>query len=263
MSSNLFGSVWTLSKMSVTFFWWRTGAMLHLQSNLYCFSYSLLYFLNWNNFCASHQLERERDLLNVLKEKRLKKSINAARQNLIFWWNRCYVSEGERRRFTLFNTEIFSEELLELHEAQVEKLKKLHAQYKDIFLKIDHRENLWRRMEDIERKSKNPVRLFGNRGCALLQEEKERTKIVKVIYPFNCFGFEHVTYISIFNRSCPGWKSSCLKCWQIMSANVAKSSWLTVSITALLFGINGPITKPAKKTIRSKWWIFKRLLLHY
>lgn len=36
-------------------------------------------------------------------------------------------------------------------------------------------------MEDIEARGRDPSRLFGNRGCALLQEEKERTKIMKVV----------------------------------------------------------------------------------
>lgn len=48
-------------------------------------------------------------------------------------------------------------------------------------LKVLHRENLWKRMEDIEARGRDPSRLFGNRGCALLQEEKERTKIMKVV----------------------------------------------------------------------------------
>ena len=47
-------------------------------------------------------------------------------------------------------------------------------------------------MEDIEARGRDPSRLFGNRGCALLQEEKERKKIVKV-------GFKHK------NKNCPGY----------------------------------------------------------
>lgn len=102
------------------------------------------------------------------------------RHDLIGWWDRCYISEAERRNFTPFYTDVFSEELLELHEKQVEKYKNLHNDNKDIFLKVHHRENLWKRMEDIERRGRDPSRLFGNRGCALLQEEKERKKIIKV-----------------------------------------------------------------------------------
>lgn len=40
-------------------------------------------------------------------------------------------------------------------------------------------------MEDIEARGRDPSRLFGNRGCALLQEEKERTKIMKVDKAFD------------------------------------------------------------------------------
>ena len=37
-------------------------------------------------------------------------------------------------------------------------------------------------MLDIEARGRDPSRLFGNRGCALLQEEKERKKIVNVTF---------------------------------------------------------------------------------
>ena len=46
--------------------------------------------------------------------------------------------------------------------------------------KVHHRDDLWRKMQDIEARSKNSSRLFDNRGCVLLQEEKERKRIVKV-----------------------------------------------------------------------------------
>lgn len=138
--------------------------------------------------------------LEELKRENIERFIHSVRQDLITWWDRCYVSDTERRSFTPFYAEIYSEDLLELHEAQVEKYKELHTTHKDIFLKVivylcilfmyayghtilqvHHRENLWKRMEDIEARGRDPSRLFGNRGCALLQEEKERTKIMKVM----------------------------------------------------------------------------------
>ncbi|XP_032795248.2 protein regulator of cytokinesis 1 isoform X1 [Daphnia magna] len=124
-------------------------------------------------------LERELTRLEELKRQNIERFIHAVRQDLISWWDRCYVSDAERRNFTPFYAEIYTEDLLELHEAQVEKYKELHTTNKDIFQKVLHRENLWKRMEDIEARGRDPSRLFGNRGCALLQEEKERTKIMK------------------------------------------------------------------------------------
>ena len=43
---------------------------------------------------------------------------------------------------------------------------------------VTQRENLWKRMEDIEARGRDASRLFGSRGCALLQEEKERKKMM-------------------------------------------------------------------------------------
>ncbi|XP_046648070.1 protein regulator of cytokinesis 1-like isoform X1 [Daphnia pulicaria] len=124
-------------------------------------------------------LERELTRLEDLKRQNIERFIHSVRQDLIGWWDRCYVSDAERRNFTPFYAEVYTEDLLELHEAQVERYKELHTSYKDIFTKVHHRENLWKRMEDIEARGRDPSRLFGNRGCALLQEEKERTKIMK------------------------------------------------------------------------------------
>ena len=118
--------------------------------------------------------------MEELKRQNIERFITAVRQDLLVWWDRCYVSETERTNFSPFKAEVFTEELLELHEAQVEKYKSLYNENKDIFVKVHHRQNLWSRMEDIEARGRDPSRLFGNRGCALLQEEKERKKIMKV-----------------------------------------------------------------------------------
>lgn len=74
--------------------------------------------------------------LEELKRQNIERFIHAVRQDLIGWWDRCYVSDAERRNFTPFYAELYTEDLLELHEAQVQKYKELHNTYKDIFLKV-------------------------------------------------------------------------------------------------------------------------------
>ena len=81
-------------------------------------------------------MERELARLEVLKCQNIERFIHAARQDLISWWDRCFVSDAERRNFTPFDAEVFTEDLLELHTLEVEKYKALHAANKDIFLKV-------------------------------------------------------------------------------------------------------------------------------
>lgn len=82
------------------------------------------------------QLERELAHLEELKRQNIERFIVSVREDLQGWWDRCYVSENERREFAPYYAASFTEELLELHEMEVEKYKTLHNDYKDIFLKV-------------------------------------------------------------------------------------------------------------------------------
>lgn len=81
-------------------------------------------------------MERERSRLEELKRQNIERFIHAVRQDLIGWWDRCYIPDSERRKFTPFYAEIYTEDLLELHESEVERLKELHNTNKEIFVKV-------------------------------------------------------------------------------------------------------------------------------
>lgn len=83
-------------------------------------------------------MERELTRLEELKRQNIERFIHSVRQDLISWWDRCYVSDVERRNFSPFYAEVYTEDLLELHEAQVEKYKALHTSNKDIFMKVTY-----------------------------------------------------------------------------------------------------------------------------
>lgn len=74
--------------------------------------------------------------LEELKRQNIEKFIHSVRQDLVTWWDRCYVSDTERQGFTPFHAEIYTEELLQLHEAQVEKYEELYTSNKEIFSKV-------------------------------------------------------------------------------------------------------------------------------
>lgn len=81
-------------------------------------------------------MQNELARLEELKRQNIERFIHAVRQDLINWWDRCYVSDTERRNFTPFHSDIYTEDVLELHEAQVEKYKELHNSNKEIFQKV-------------------------------------------------------------------------------------------------------------------------------
>lgn len=60
----------------------------------------------------------------------------AIRNDLLKWWDRCFVSEAERRAFTAFEAEIYTEQLLDLHESQVDKYTRLYNENKELFKKV-------------------------------------------------------------------------------------------------------------------------------
>lgn len=74
--------------------------------------------------------------LEELKRQNIERFIKAVREDLTKWWDCCFVSEAERQSFTVFFVDVFSEDVLNLHEAEVEKFKSLYHNNKDIFTKV-------------------------------------------------------------------------------------------------------------------------------
>ena len=68
--------------------------------------------------------------------------INQLRRELEDWWEKCYVSEEEKEDFKPYIEEMYTDDVLEAHEKEVEKLKEYYLQNKEIFLKIKKWENV-------------------------------------------------------------------------------------------------------------------------
>lgn len=126
---------------------------------------------------ALFKLQMELDRLEEAKRENMELFINQLKQELEQMWEKCYVGECEREAFAPYCAEEHSEEVFEAHQDEVERLKKHHQENKKLFTTLDHWHKLWRKHLDLEERSNNPNRLFGNRGCALLQEEKERRRV--------------------------------------------------------------------------------------
>ncbi|XP_015758521.1 PREDICTED: protein regulator of cytokinesis 1-like [Acropora digitifera] len=106
------------------------------------------------------------------------KSLDLCRKELSELWDKCFFGPSQREEFAPAFDNNHTEELLAIHEHQVEVMKNYYEENKVIFKLVEKREALFRTMEEFEMK-KNDTNRLANRGGALLKEEKIRKGINK------------------------------------------------------------------------------------
>lgn len=118
-----------------------------------------------------------------LKKQNIKLFVEQIREEMREWWDKCLKSEKERERFSNYTCNTYTDDLLILHEMELNELKMHYKTYKHIYDLYANRNILWERMSALEAKSSDPGR-YNNRGGQLLKEEKERkiiaTKLPKI-----------------------------------------------------------------------------------
>ncbi|XP_065353031.1 protein regulator of cytokinesis 1-like isoform X2 [Cloeon dipterum] len=124
------------------------------------------------------ELRNEITRCEELKKQNLERFTLRMRDELLGLWEQCHMSEEERAAFEPFRSLDFTEELLELHEAEVKRLEMYFADNREIFDLLSKRAELWDRMCQLEHAATDSNRL-NNRGGQLLKEEKERKQIQK------------------------------------------------------------------------------------
>lgn len=115
------------------------------------------------------------------KQKRsenIAKYVGKVRCQIEALWDQCHIGNEERRAFHIMQYQTFTEDLLILHEMELEKLQKYYQDNKQIFELLEVRDNLWQQMTNLQERATDPNR-FHNRGGQLLAEEKERKVIQK------------------------------------------------------------------------------------
>ncbi|XP_031350000.1 protein regulator of cytokinesis 1-like isoform X2 [Photinus pyralis] len=113
-----------------------------------------------------------------LKRANIEQFVSRVRKELVTLWEKCHISEEERSRFEYFNSEVYSEDLLSIHDLELRKLHVYYSNNSDLFALLEKRSELWSRMLELENNASAPDRLK-NRGCQLLKEEKERNTLQK------------------------------------------------------------------------------------
>jgi len=125
------------------------------------------------------RLRDEVERLEEIKKANIEKFVNTLRNELHKLWDLCFYSPAQRNAFQPLHSIDFTENLLEMHELEVESVKNHLEIHRDLYEKVRQWQDVWCRAMDLERKAKDPSRLMNARGNSLLMEEKERNKVNK------------------------------------------------------------------------------------
>ncbi|XP_065544006.1 protein regulator of cytokinesis 1 isoform X3 [Lathamus discolor] len=125
-------------------------------------------------------LQLEADQLEEMKLQNMRSVVQAIRAELAVYWDKCFYTQEQRESFSAYYDEDYTETLLELHDAEVEKMKNYYEAHKDLFGAVQKWEENWKLFLELERKASDPSR-FANRGGNLLKEEKQRAKLQKTL----------------------------------------------------------------------------------
>ncbi|XP_040893967.1 protein regulator of cytokinesis 1-like isoform X1 [Toxotes jaculatrix] len=123
-------------------------------------------------------LQTEVQRLEVLKMQSLKSIIEAIRAEIALFWERCFYSQEQQQAFVPYHNDNFTEELLNLHEAEVKTLKKYYEDHRELFEGVTKWQENWTLYLELDKKANDPAR-FNNRGGNLLKEEKQRADLQK------------------------------------------------------------------------------------
>ncbi|XP_061577659.1 protein regulator of cytokinesis 1-like isoform X2 [Cololabis saira] len=123
-------------------------------------------------------LQAELRRLELLKMQSLRSFTETIRAEIALLWKRCFCSNEQQQAFVSYHDEDFTEELLNLHEAEVSRLKKYHEDHKELFEGVTKWQDNWTLFLELDKKANDPLR-FNNRGGNLLKEEKQRTDLQK------------------------------------------------------------------------------------
>ncbi|XP_028257633.1 protein regulator of cytokinesis 1-like isoform X2 [Parambassis ranga] len=123
-------------------------------------------------------LQAEVQRLEELKLLNIRNVTEAIRSEIAVFWEKCFFSIDQRQAFTPYFSECFTEELLSLHDAEIQRLKQHYEDHKELFEGVHRWEESWRLFLELEKKATDPTR-FTNRGGNLLKEEKQRSELHK------------------------------------------------------------------------------------
>lgn len=135
-------------------------------------------FEKYNDYTQAiyDKLFTEVDRCETMRRENIQAFVDRTREEIVQWWDKCLKSAEERARFSTFKSDVYNEDLLTLHEMELNDLKEYYRNNEVIFQLVEQRKDMWDKMTVLEQKSNDPSR-YNNRGGKLLEEEKERKRI--------------------------------------------------------------------------------------
>lgn len=79
-------------------------------------------------------LQEELNRCETLKRQNIKRFVDRIREDILYFWDKTMKSEQERARFIYFTSDVYTEDLLDLHEMELNELKSFYEQNR--FVKI-------------------------------------------------------------------------------------------------------------------------------
>uniref|UniRef100_A0A8D0WZ82 Protein regulator of cytokinesis 1 n=1 Tax=Sus scrofa TaxID=9823 RepID=A0A8D0WZ82_PIG len=95
-------------------------------------------------------LQLEVDRLEELKMQNMKKVIEAIRVELAQYWDQCFYSQEQRQAFAPYYTEDYTEDVLQLHDAEIVQLRNYYEVHKELFEGVRKWEESWRLFLEFE-----------------------------------------------------------------------------------------------------------------
>lgn len=123
------------------------------------------------------EMEAEIEIREEEKRQNIGTFIEKIKDELIEEYERCYISDDARQKFlSLITPDDCNEELLDLCENELRRMKDYYETNKMIIEKVSKWKEHWAHLIALEENACNPNRLY-NRGGNLLQEAKQRTRL--------------------------------------------------------------------------------------
>ncbi|XP_011502306.1 PREDICTED: protein regulator of cytokinesis 1-like [Ceratosolen solmsi marchali] len=88
-------------------------------------------------------------------------------------WKSCKFSELQKKSFTAMKCQTYTDDLLTLHELEIENLRKYYNSNRKMFELLNEWEIQFEKLKELDQRANDPDR-YHNRGGQLLMEEKER-----------------------------------------------------------------------------------------
>lgn len=124
-------------------------------------------------------IKDEIEKFEKIKRQNISKYVDSLKEELCSLWKKCYVSQSLNMLPRIEDDEI-NQSLLDTYDNEVAKWRKYYKDTEHIIQKIEKRRELWDQMILFENKATDPNR-FKNRGGNLLQEERQRKLLQKML----------------------------------------------------------------------------------